>query len=91
VGVLIGGKDIDRFHFGEEKNRDEEPDRLTPQLSIDDAVLKRIIRGLYYPVSPYEFSVIGADILGRVYEQFLGSAGESGAPPPKMRSPRLSW
>ncbi len=60
------------FHFAEEKNRDEEPDRLTPQLNIDDAVLKRIIRGLYYPISPYEFSVIGADILGRVYEQFLG-------------------
>ena len=31
-----------------------------------------IISGLYYPESPYEFSVLGADILGQVYEQFLG-------------------
>ncbi|PZS32329.1 MAG: restriction endonuclease subunit M, partial [Pseudonocardiales bacterium] len=61
------------FHFSDEKGRDEDPDRLTPKLTIDDAVLKGIIRGLYYPDSQYEFSVIGADILGRVYEQFLGS------------------
>lgn len=27
---------------------------------------------LYYPESPYEFSVLSADILGNVYEQFLG-------------------
>ena len=34
--------------------------------------LKEIIRSLYYPDSPYEFSVLPADILGQVYEQFLG-------------------
>ena len=34
--------------------------------------LKDIIRSLYYPDSPYEFSVLPADILGQVYEQFLG-------------------
>jgi len=60
------------FHFSDEKGREEEPDRLTPQLRVDDQVMKKIIGGLYYPQSPYEFSVIGADILGRVYEQFLG-------------------
>ena len=60
------------FHFSDEKGRDEEPDRLTPKLVIDDVTLKTIIGGLYYPTSPYEFSVIDADILGRVYEQFLG-------------------
>jgi len=36
-------------------------------------VLRDIIRHLYYPESPCEFSVVGADILGNVYEQFLGS------------------
>ena len=41
-------------------------------LSIDDTVLRKIIRALYYPESPYEFSVLSADILGQVYEQFLG-------------------
>lgn len=29
-------------------------------------------KNLYYPESPYEFSVLGVDILGHVYEQFLG-------------------
>ena len=35
-------------------------------------MLKEIISKLYYPESPYEFSVLPADILGQVYEQFLG-------------------
>jgi len=60
------------FYFQKEKDRVEPPDNLTPELEIDDAVLKRIIRRLYYPESPYEFSVLPADILGQVYEQFLG-------------------
>ncbi len=60
------------FHFKEEKGRAEAPDELTLKLKIDDKVLKDIIRRLYYPESPYEFSVLGADILGNVYEQFLG-------------------
>ena len=60
------------FHFRPEKDRAEAPDELTLKLKIDDKVLKEIIRRLYYPDSPYEFSVLGADILGNVYEQFLG-------------------
>ncbi len=59
------------FHFEKEEGR-ESPDELTPRLEIDDEVLKRIIKNLYYPESPYEFSVIPAEILGQVYEQFLG-------------------
>ena len=59
------------FHFKPEKNRPE-PDALTPRLVVDDKPLKEIIRRLYYPESPYEFSVLPADILGQVYEQFLG-------------------
>jgi len=47
-------------------------DRLTPELKLDDKPLKEILTNLYYPESPYEFSVLGADILGHVYEQFLG-------------------
>lgn len=60
------------FHFRPEKGRAEPPDVLTWALTIDDKVLKDILRRLYYPESPYEFSVLGADILGNVYEQFLG-------------------
>ena len=60
------------FHFAREKGQAEEPDTLTPTLALDDKVLKDIITHLYYPDSPYEFSVLPADILGSVYEQFLG-------------------
>lgn len=60
------------FHFKEEKGRGSHPDELTLDLNIDDGVLKTIIKSLYYPNSPYEFSVLPAEILGNVYEQFLG-------------------
>jgi len=60
------------FHFIHEKDRPEGPDELTPELIIDDKPLKDILRSLYYPDSPYEFSVLPAEILGHVYEQFLG-------------------
>ena len=38
----------------------------------DDKPLKDIVGNLYYPDSPYEFSVMPADVLGQVYGQFLG-------------------
>lgn len=60
------------FHFTKEKDRAEAPDTLTPKLKIDDKTLKQIIGHLYYPESPYEFSVLPPEILGQVYEQFLG-------------------
>jgi hypothetical protein len=60
------------FHFRHEKDEAEPPDNLTPKLTIDDKPLKEILHRLYYPDSPYEFSVLPADILGQVYEQFLG-------------------
>lgn len=60
------------FHFRHEKERSEPPDELTPNLTVSDPPLKLIIKSLYYPESPYEFSVLPADILGQIYEQFLG-------------------
>jgi len=60
------------FHFTAEKKRTDPPDDLTLGLTIDDKVLKEIFKGLYYPESPFEFSVLPADILGHIYEQFLG-------------------
>ncbi len=59
------------FYFKLEKGR-EYCDDLTPTLKVDDKPLKDIFKNLYYPESPYEFSVLPADILGRVYEKFLG-------------------
>ncbi|MEI6608209.1 MAG: TaqI-like C-terminal specificity domain-containing protein [Deltaproteobacteria bacterium] len=60
------------FHFRTEKDETEPPDILTTTLVIDDKPLKDILKTLYYPDSPYEFAVLPADILGQVYEQFLG-------------------
>ena len=60
------------FHFQEERDRSEMPDSLTAALVVDDATLKEIIADLYFPDSPYVFSEIPAEILGQVYEQFLG-------------------
>jgi hypothetical protein len=59
------------FYFRQEADRGP-PDELTLRLALDDKVLKDILVRLYYPESPYEFGVLSADILGQVYEQFLG-------------------
>jgi adenine-specific DNA-methyltransferase len=42
------------------------------KVSIDDNVLSHIIVNLYYPECPYEFSVLPVEILGSIYERFLG-------------------
>ena len=61
------------FYFEtDRRGRGDAPDTLTPRLAIDDKVLADILKSLYYPDSPYEFSVLPGDILGQVYEQFLG-------------------
>ena len=51
---------------------DFQADTLSRSLTVDDKVLDPILAGLYFPQSPYEFSVLPAEILGQVYEQFLG-------------------
>ncbi|KAF5437388.1 Type I restriction-modification system, DNA methylase subunit [Candidatus Methanophagaceae archaeon] len=67
---------LNHFKLAESKYNsgifDFDADKVTPSLHIDDKVLKTIIPDLYYPKSPYEFSVLGVEILGNVYEQFLG-------------------
>ena len=51
---------------------DFKKDKISKTLSVDNKVLKTIITELYYPESPYEFSVLSVEILGSAYEQFLG-------------------
>ncbi|MCX7999795.1 MAG: N-6 DNA methylase, partial [Leptospiraceae bacterium] len=41
-------------------------------LKIDGKILTNMIQGLYYPECPYEFSILPVEILGNIYEQFLG-------------------
>lgn len=75
-GVNIYRRLLHHFNQAEIKYNsglfDFKTDSLSHTLNIDDKVLKGIIENLYYPKSPYEFSVISVDILGNVYEQFLG-------------------
>jgi type I restriction-modification system DNA methylase subunit len=47
-------------------------DQISKNLKVDNKVIKTIINELYYPESPYEFSVLSVEILGSAYEQFLG-------------------
>jgi len=47
-------------------------DKISAALAIDNKILKTILNELYYPESPYEFSVLSVEILGSAYEQFLG-------------------
>lgn len=41
-------------------------------IRIGDGVLHSIIDELYYPQSPYTFAVVETEVLGEIYEQFLG-------------------
>jgi type I restriction-modification system DNA methylase subunit len=60
------------FHLLPQDSEDSDFDGLAQKLKISDSVLKPLIDGLYYPDSPYEFSELPADVLGQVYERFLG-------------------
>jgi len=51
---------------------DFQKDVISKQITINNRVIKSIISELYYPVCPYEFSVLSVEILGSAYEQFLG-------------------
>jgi adenine-specific DNA-methyltransferase len=48
------------------------PEKWISDLDIDDKVFQNIIKYLYYPECPYELSVLPIEILGNIYEQFLG-------------------
>lgn len=67
---------IPYFKYSDEKYNsgifDFRNDKLTTSLAIDDKILKDIITNLYYPNSPYDFAVLNIEILGSVYERFLG-------------------
>ena len=51
---------------------DFKKDKISHKIQINNKTLKTIITQLYYPESPYEFSVLSVEILGSAYEQFLG-------------------
>ena len=53
-----------------------EHDKLNVRIS--DGTLAAIISELYYPASPYTFAVVEPEVLGEIYEQFLGDVIETG-------------
>mgnify|MGYP000843948478 CR=1 FL=1 len=63
------------FHFKKEKNR-EDFDEVSLNLCIDNEPLQTIIERLYGPGGPSAFAAMPADILGQVYERFLGNVIE---------------
>ena len=65
------------FHFDPADKSRPDADTLSLEIYIVDNVLRRIIGDLYPPRSRYQFSVISADILGQVYERFLGKVIEA--------------
>ncbi|MFA5762774.1 MAG: N-6 DNA methylase [Bacilli bacterium] len=40
---------------------------------LDDKILQSIVRGLYFPECPYRFDAMPVEMLGSIYERFLGS------------------
>ncbi len=46
---------------------------FSEELAVDDKIIKDIIKSMCYPESPFQFDVIEPEILGRIYEKFLGS------------------
>ena len=47
-------------------------DTLSLNVDIDADVLIEIFNELYFPLSPYDFSVVDPTILSQIYERFLG-------------------
>lgn len=67
---------LKQFYIADQKYNsglfDFKKDKISAAIQIDNKIIKSIISDLYYPISPYEFSVISVEILGSAYEQFLG-------------------
>ena len=47
-------------------------DHPCEKISYDSHIVAEIIEGLYPPKSPYNFAVIGVELLGTIYEKYLG-------------------
>ncbi len=65
---------IDLFH---EVNADLNGDIFKPhaceRANVDSNLLAEIIENLYFPKSRYRFDAIGVELLGSIYERYLGS------------------
>jgi hypothetical protein len=64
----------DLFHnVNEDFNGEIFKPHLSETIKVDSDLLARIIKRLYPPDSPYRFDVIGVELLGSIYERYLGN------------------
>jgi hypothetical protein len=69
------------FHFQAEPGVTKPPDRLAPNLSVDDRVIRPILEKLYFENHcPYHFGILPVEILGTVYER--GASDKASVPAP---------
>jgi len=74
-GLLIKRLREIYVYFDNQYNSKIFQNHLCDELNIDNDVLYEIIEGLYYTKDKsvsYDFSAIEADVLGNIYEQYLG-------------------
>ena len=73
-GHLIKSLRATFLHFDDEYNSKIFAKHLCDDLEIDNEVLHEVIEGLYTTKDneAYDFSIIDADVLGTIYEQYLG-------------------
>jgi type I restriction-modification system DNA methylase subunit len=62
------------FHeVNDDLNGDIFKSHACEQTELDSALLADIIENLYFPKSRYRFDAIGVELLGSIYERYLGS------------------
>ncbi len=65
---------VDKFRYLEPQyNGELFYPHFSENLLVDDRPLRAFLESLYYPKCPYQFNVVGVELLGTVYERFLGS------------------
>lgn len=70
----IMGHLVDLFHeINDDLNGDIFKPHACEKADVDSGLLAEIIENLYFPKSRYRFEAIGVELLGSIYERYLGS------------------
>ncbi|MDA8106485.1 MAG: Eco57I restriction-modification methylase domain-containing protein [Nitrospiraceae bacterium] len=65
---------LDLFHeINDDLNGDIFKPHACEKADVDSGLLAEIIENLYFPKSRYRFDAIGVELLGSIYERYLGS------------------
>ena len=65
---------VDLFHeINDDLNGDIFKPHACEKAEVDSGLLAEIIENLYFPKSRYRFDAIGVELLGSIYERYLGS------------------